>query len=378
MFSSAQGKRINECSIRAFKMIRESMRKRVFLLHEDTIAHYRIPIYNYLANYLKKSGYTFTVVTEGIQKDNPHAIEHELIKTSFSTKNLTKLLLAKHPDILIFYIGLKRTYLFPLLIVSKILGKKTIHWGHGRDLEDSGAIIKNLGYAAEQLMHDAIILYAEPLRRLLPNNVQHKVFIANNTLVLPPTPIPIEQTLLAKKKYNILKKKNIIFMGRIEKRKRVLDLIDAFRLLNVKDVGLLLVGPDKDGILPDVNDQNIRIIGPIYGDERLALLSACDVFCLPGHVGLSIVDAFWCGLPIVTENVIHAPEVMYLKDGKNGFIVPAGDVRQLAQRLETLLANDELRAAFSQAARAEIKSSGHIDKMCEGFEDALNYVNKKE
>ena len=166
-------------------------------------------------------------------------------------------------------------------------------------------------------------------------------------------------------------------MGRIQKRKRVFDLIDAFRSLRLDSAGLIIVGPDEDKVLNHVNDSNIYKIGPIYGDESLVLLSLSDIFCIPGHVGLSIVDAFWCGLPVVTENVIHAPEIMYLKDGENGFMVAAGNIPQLAQKLETLLLDDELRGRFSRAARKEIMSNGHIDKMCEGFREALAFVGKK-
>ena len=353
------------------------MWKRVFLIHEETVAHYRIPIYNYLAKYLEKDRYALTVVTEGVQKDNPHAITHQMIKKKLSVISLTRLILEEDPDILIFAVCLRRSYLFPVLIIAKALGKKTIHWGHGRDLEDMNAKLKNLAYSIEQSIHDAIILYGESLRKYLPRDIQYKVFIANNTLVVPPLDISDGLIALTKQKYNIRTKKNIIFMGRIQKRKRVFDLIDAFRSLRLDSAGLIIVGPDEDKVLNHVNDSNIYKIGPIYGDESLVLLSLSDIFCIPGHVGLSIVDAFWCGLPVVTENVIHAPEIMYLKDGENGFMVAAGNIPQLAQKLETLLLDDELRGRFSRAARKEIMSNGHIDKMCEGFREALAFVGKK-
>jgi glycosyltransferase involved in cell wall biosynthesis len=98
------------------------------------------------------------------------------------------------------------------------------------------------------------------------------------------------------------------------------------------------------------------------------------VYCLPGAIGLSIVDAFYCGLPVVTENVVHGPEIMYLKDGVNGFITPVGDIPQLTAMLKMLLTDDVLRRRFSLAAKSEIMTNGHIDRMCEGFRDALNFA----
>jgi glycosyltransferase involved in cell wall biosynthesis len=160
----------------------------------------------------------------------------------------------------------------------------------------------------------------------------------------------------------------------MQRRKRIENLVAAFKLLDRRDVGLILAGPDTEGVLRDVRGENIHILGPIYGDEILDLLSACDVFCLPGAVGLSIVDAFYCGLPIVTEEGDESPEIMYLKDGVNGFVVPRNDIQQLKQKLELLLGNDAFRKQFSIAARGEIMTNGHIDKMCQGFADALRFV----
>lgn len=354
------------------------MWKRVFLIHEETVAHYRIPIYNYLARYLEKDHYRLTVITKGVQIDNPHPITHEMIKIELSVRKLTKLLIREHPDILIFFVGLKRFYLFPVLSAAKMLGIRTIHWGHGRDLEHAKAKLKNLAYTIEQSIHDAIILYSESLRKYLPKNVQYKVFIANNTLVEPSLDISKDLIALTKKKYQIRTEKNIVFMGRVEKRKRVLDLVEAFRLLQSDGTGLIIVGPDDKKILAPVNDPNIYKIGPVYGDERFTLLSLSDIFCIPGHMGLSIVDAFWCGLPVVTENVIHAPEIMYLKDGENGFVVAEGDVPQLAQKLDMLLRNHALRDEFSRAGRTEIMTNGHIDRMCEGFRKAIVFVDEKD
>lgn len=165
-------------------------------------------------------------------------------------------------------------------------------------------------------------------------------------------------------------------MGRMQKRKRIRDLILAFRSLKLRDVGLVLAGPDTEGILKEVGGKNIYKVGPLYGEDAIQLLGSCDLCCLPGHVGLSIVDAFYCGLPLVTENVDHAPEISYLKHGINGFIVPKGDIRGLAEKLELLLTNDALRRSFAKAAKTEVQTNARIDIMCEGFRKSLDFVFK--
>jgi glycosyltransferase involved in cell wall biosynthesis len=123
-----------------------------------------------------------------------------------------------------------------------------------------------------------------------------------------------------------------------------------------------------------LNGTNVFKVGPIYNSEKFDLLSASDVYCLPGAVGLSIVDAFHCGLPLITEGTYESAEMMYLKDGENGFLVKPGNVQDLANKLLQLLDNDYLRKKFSESAKREISTNGHIDKLCAGFRDALLFA----
>jgi glycosyltransferase involved in cell wall biosynthesis len=256
----------------------------------------------------------------------------------------------------------------------KLFGIKLVYWGHGKDLLDKKSLIKNAAYACEHWVCDAIVLYAEHLRKEVRQRFHYKVFVANNTLNFAAESLGsgVRRDVLAK--YGIRSRKNIICIGRMEKRKRIDDLVKAYRALECDKWGLILVGPDIDGSLRGIEGVHIYKLGPVYGEERLQLLAASDVFCLPGHIGLSIVDAFHCALPIVTEAVEHAPEIMYLKEGVNGFIVPEGDTAQLADKLRLLLEDDKLRTAFSRAAKMEIETTGHIDRLCQGFGDALAFA----
>jgi glycosyltransferase involved in cell wall biosynthesis len=352
--------------------------KKVLLINQGETPHYRVPVYNYLSAYLEKRDYSLIVTSERTQKGNTHRIEFDQREVSQNFLELTRLVLKLDPDIIIYWVNLKYLFLFPMLIFTKLLRKKIVYWGHGTDLSGKGAMkLKSLAYSLEFKMSDALILYAEHLKLNVKDHFYPKTFIANNTLNFNnyQSQPSLGHACLAK--YNITTKKNIICMGRMQKRKRLDHLFNAFDLLNRKDVGLILVGPDNDGILSDISGENIFKIPPVYGDERLDLLSAADIFCIPGAIGLSIVDAFYCGLPIVTEAGDASPEIMYLKDGINGFVVPRGDIQQLTEKLLLLLDDNALRTEFSQAAEKEISTNGHMDIMCKGFNDALQFVCRK-
>lgn len=355
---------------------------RVLLIHADKIPHYRIPIYNYLAEYLGRYGYNFIVLSDGIQTDNPHKVVFPLKEIPLSTIRIVHFIYEQHIDVIIDYMELRHLYLFPTYIITKgLMRKKIIYWGQGCDLADTKATIKNLAYAIEQSLSDAIILYAEHLKKYVPAFLHKKIFIANNTLCMDYTGFPAgltRQSILAQ--YGISTKKNIICMGRMQKRKRVDILVKAIALMNRPDIGLILVGPDTDGILNEIKGNNIYKLGPIYGHKKFDLLSASDIYCLPGAVGLSIIDAFHCGLPFVTEEGDESAEIMYLKNGINGFVIRRDNIQDMAAKLTLLMDNDKLRNAFATAARKEIEDNGRIENMCIGFRDALNYVtgNSKE
>jgi len=350
--------------------------RKVILVNEGRMPHYRIPVYSYLDGYLKKHGYSLIVASEGAQNENPHAIRFRHEQTVQCFSNLRRLFRREKPDAALLWLG-PHLYMIPLHLYFKWRRIKVIHWGHRRPMHRH-ILIKNILYNLEHWMDDAVVVYAEDLRKYIWNRFQSKTFVANNTLNLTEYRGGDVSREEIKRKYNIPTAKNIICVGRMHRRKRIDDLVEAFRALKLDDVGLILVGPDPDGILSKLDGRNVFKFGPVHGDESLDLLSASDVYCLPGAVGLGIVDALYCGLPVITENVMHGPEIMYLKEGINGFITPVGDIDQLASKLRLLLTDDDMRARFSKAAREEISVSGHIEKMCEGFLSALQYVCRQE
>jgi glycosyltransferase involved in cell wall biosynthesis len=350
---------------------------RVLLLHSGQVPHYRVPVYNYLSSYLRERSFELTVTSERIQPGNPTPVEFEFVPMHLSSSSIARLVWRGKFDVVILFVDLRHLYLFPVyLIVKGILRRKMVWWGQGRDLAHPKARVKNAAYATEHALCDAIILYAEHLKKYIAPRFHDKAFVANNTLALtyPGLPPGSKDKILSS--YNIPTRKNIICMGRFQRRKRVDQLVAAVQLMNRPDIGLVLVGPDTEHILDNVRGRNIYKLGPIYNEQRFDLLSAADVYCLPGAVGLSIVDAFYCGLPLVTEEGDESAEISYLKHGENGFVVPRGDANELARRLLLLLDDNELRARFSEAARREVEVNASIEQLCKGFLRALRHATR--
>jgi glycosyltransferase involved in cell wall biosynthesis len=353
-----------------------TMAKNVLLIHGDKmpLPYYRIQIYNYLHDFLANRGYDFSVVSEGNPEAEPPPAGFPLQRLKLNLRALVRLVREHKPQACLLVIAHSQPYFFPFLLFLRLAGIKSITWTHGVDLQRKNSKFSYAAHYVEHTLCNGIVLYSDLLVEFIAKSHRRKVSIANNTLNLTGyDPRRADRkTVLAK--YGIDTGKNIIFMGRVQKRKRIDDLLAAFELLGGETYGLVLAGPDDERILADLDTKGMKIfrIGPIYGNEALDLLSSCDVCCIPGAIGLSIVDAMYCGLPVVTERLEHGPEIMYLHEGQNGFMVEKGDCRALADRLGQLLEDDRLRLQFSRKAREEIETNGHIDNLCNGVLKSLD------
>ena len=72
--------------------------------------------------------------------------------------------------------------------------------------------------------------------------------------------------------------------------------------------------------------------------------------------GLVLVEAMSSGLPVVSFDCPYGPAGI-ITDGRDGFLVPPGDIQTFADRLGQLMEDDDLRHAMSQRA---IISSQHF------------------
>jgi glycosyltransferase involved in cell wall biosynthesis len=223
-------------------------------------------------------------------------------------------------------------------------------------------------------------LYSPNEQRYIAKKYRHKIFVANNTLNFTTVPAILEPKEDIKKALGIPFKKVVLFVGRVTKSKRLDDLLEASQFLD-EGVGLVIVGGGLSSAQRERISQsrNIIYLGEIYeGDKVNRIFKMADVFCIPGKMGLGINQAYYWGLPAVTQDVRHSPEIMYLKNGQNGFIVERGNLRSLAQKLNYLVSSPEIQEKFGSAAKHEIELNGSIDKMCDGFLQALRFVDKDE
>jgi glycosyltransferase involved in cell wall biosynthesis len=137
------------------------------------------------------------------------------------------------------------------------------------------------------------------------------------------------------------------YVGRIEPRKGVLDLVRAAPRIDARTV---VVGNDPfgaDRAYVDEVDRSPHIERYDWVDDAAGLMGALDVLVLPSHqepFGTVLAEAMNAGTPVVATRVGGIPEVV--EDGVTGRLAPPGDPEALAAAVtEVLGRRDELGAA---------------------------------
>ena len=151
----------------------------------------------------------------------------------------------------------------------------------------------------------------------------------------------------------------LLFHGRIDRRKGVLDLLDACDLLRARGRRFRLVisgiGPDVDAVRVRAG-ADVELTGYTAPDDAPAVYRRCDVFVSPTYSeGFSntILEAMASGLPVVSTDSVGVVDCV--RDGENGLLHRPGDVEGLAMRLGLLLDDAALRRRLATAALEEVR-----------------------
>jgi len=148
-------------------------------------------------------------------------------------------------------------------------------------------------------------------------------------------------------------KLNILFVGRLEKRKGLNYLLKAYKQVKteVPNTRLIIVGPgvrlrrkyekqvNRDGL------KDVIFIGYASQDELPRYYKTADIFCAPAtsqeSFGIILLEAMALGTPVVATSVAGYSSV--ITHGEEGLLVPPRDEKNLAQSLITLLKDESLR-----------------------------------
>ncbi|NIS83451.1 MAG: glycosyltransferase [Anaerolineales bacterium] len=252
-------------------------------------------------------------------------------------------------------------------------GRPVVGWGLGAP---------HVGGVSSKLRHffrrtflrrfDALIAYstlgAHHYRQFgIPGDL---VFVAPNAVSSIPPPLP-ERTA------TIQQPAGLLFVGRLQARKRVDLLLRACAALDTKPA-LTIVGDgparrELEALATEIFPQACFV-----GAQQEAALGAffrqADLFVLPGTGGLAVQQAMAHGLPVVVAEGDGTQNDLATAD--NGWLVSPGDLEALTETIREALSDPVRLRAMGRMSHRLVTERFNIEVMVDVFVEALNTVSR--
>jgi glycosyltransferase involved in cell wall biosynthesis len=174
----------------------------------------------------------------------------------------------------------------------------------------------------------------------------------------------------------------VLYVGRITKTKGVHILLESLRYLK-QPIDLVLIGPPDWGfeeisklIMKAKGMHNVRYLGILKTEEVIRWYQKASIFVHPSFMEIfpmTDLEALACGTPVVATPVGGIPEIVC--DGKNGISVPVGDPVRLAEAIQYLLENKNIRIKYGEEGRKWVVKCFSLEavtkRLCGIYEEIL-------
>lgn len=170
--------------------------------------------------------------------------------------------------------------------------------------------------------------------------------------------------------------KTILFVGRLEARKGVRFLLQAYHLLSQdeEDVRLIIAGngPERkklEALVAALNIPNVAFTGYVTDDEKRTLLAEADLFCSPAlygeSFGIVLLEAMATGIVSVAGNN-SGYEGLLQELGAVSLVNPK-DITEFARRMKLLLTEPKLRSLWQSWAQGYVQQFAY-DRVVDQYE----------
>lgn len=220
----------------------------------------------------------------------------------------------------------------------------------------------------------------------------YKNKIYNETTLVDKRLIADVRSMEIARKFNTIhqdKTINLLFLSRLEKRKGLYELINAFQIiqLNTEYNLTLRIGGDgfeseplKQKIAEGLAD-NVEILGYVAGEQKKLAFQNAHIFIFPSYgegMPNAVLEAMGFGLPVITTPV--GGIVDFFADRVNGYYVPIKNTVLLAEKMEKLITDHDtmLKMALNnfEMARNHFSSDKVAGRVLEIFNEVTNNVIK--
>lgn len=185
-----------------------------------------------------------------------------------------------------------------------------------------------------------------------------------------------------KKEYTLSETPKLLFTGSFGFRKGAEYLIRALNILEEKGLAFeaLIVGgysqKEVNVLLERTPLKNIKFIGHVPQNQLKGFLEKCDLYFFPSLLegcASSGMEAMASGMPVIATEESGLP-INHLYDG---YIIPSKDDKMLADAIEELLNNDELREKIGRNAFKKISSTYTWERYAENVSNIYSELLKE-
>lgn len=241
-----------------------------------------------------------------------------------------------------------------ILLLSKLMGKKTIAWTHGWYGRESAAkkLLKKIFFA----LHSKLMIYSNYAIDLMYKEgiPLNKMYCIANSMDSDHEK-SLRESLSTTTIYFSHFHNNfptIIYCGRIQKWKKLEMLVDCVKMLKEEGcyVNAVIVGKDVEDVNLDAYIQtqgienNIWLYGPCYDDRILGELFYNAHVCVsPGNVGLTAIHSLTFGCPVITHKCFpyQGPEFESIIPGVTGDFFEQDNVIDMKEKIKKWIVLDQ-------------------------------------
>jgi glycosyltransferase involved in cell wall biosynthesis len=253
--------------------------------------------------------------------------------------------------------------------------RPVVGWGLGAPLQ-SGVMAPLMKLWRRRFISqfDAIITYSQAgaASYRAAGIPAQRVFVACNAVAPKPRhALPVRPDIFQDDRANIL------FVGRLQARKRVDYLIRACAALPAQLQPRLWVvgeGPELEGLKSLAKEiyPQAEFPGALFGEELSPFFQKADLFVLPGTGGLALQEAMSYGLPVMAAEADGTQADLVRPE--NGWRLPPGNQEILNQMLGNALSDvGHLRSMGIESFRI-VSEEVNLEKMAEVFSHAVQFA----
>lgn len=264
-----------------------------------------------------------------------------------------------------------------ILWTAKLFGCKTISHMHAAEYESWYEKLPNLQKKIVTFLlqkADVVIALGKDWKSTYEFVTQKKtrIEIVYNAVEVP-----------EKNPYSVNSKK-ILFLAHMIKRKGIDDLLDAIMLIQNKipdDIEFVLYGADRENnIAKRISSRNLDKIvsycGWLSGDEKTKCFCDTMINVLPSYnegLPMTILETMAYGIPNVSTAIAAIPEA--IQNEENGYLINPGDVDALADRMLTLINNQDKRIEMSnrsyEITKLQFGLENHFKKILQIYDSLI-------